>query len=46
MTGTSEMRAEIGRYAATTTTVAAVKQYQLMYPTLSRQTVHEFKRPT
>ena len=37
------MRTEIGRYAATTTTAAVVKRYQLTYPTLSKQTVHEFK---
>ena len=37
------MRAEIGRYAATTTTAAVVKRYQLTYPTLSKQTVREFK---
>ena len=38
------MHAEIGRYAATTTTAVAVKRYQLTYPTFSRQTVHEFKK--
>ena len=37
------MRAEIGRHAATTATALAVKQYQLTYTTLSKQTVHEFK---
>ena len=46
MNSTSDMRAEIGRYAATTTTVAVVKQYQVTYPTLSSQTIHQFKRPT
>ena len=38
------MRAKIGRYAATTTTAAVVKRCQLTYPTLSKQTVHEFKK--
>ena len=44
MKWTSEVRAEIGRYAATTTTAAALKQYQLTYPTLSKQTAHELKK--
>ena len=44
MKWTSEIRAEIGRYAATTTTTAAVKWYQLTYPTLSKQTFHELKK--
>ena len=38
------MFAEIGRYAATTTTAAVVKRYQLTYPTLSKQKDHEFKK--
>ena len=38
------MRAKIGFYAATTTTTAAVKRYQLTYRTLSKQTIHEFKK--
>ena len=42
--GTSGMFAEIGRYAATTTTAAVVKRYQLTYPTLSKQKDHEFKK--
>ena len=44
MKWTCKIRAEIGCYAATTTTAAAVKRYQLTYPTLSKQTVHEFKK--
>ena len=44
MKWTSEMRAEIGRYAAIATTAAVVKRYQLTYPTPSKQTVHEFKK--
>ena len=38
------MRAKIGCYAATTTTAAAVKRYQLTYHTLSKQTINEFKK--
>ena len=38
------MFAEIGRYAATTTTAAVVKRYQLTYPTYSKQKDHEFKK--
>ena len=40
----SEIRAKIGCYAATTTTAATVKWYQLTYPTLSKQAFHEFKK--
>ena len=39
----SEILDEIGCYAAATTTAASVKWYQLMYPTLSKQTVYKFK---
>ena len=42
--GTSGMFAEIGRYAATTTTASVVKRYQLTYPTYSKQKDHEFKK--
>ena len=42
--GTSGMFAEIGRYAATTTTAAVVKRYQLTYPNYSKQKDHEFKK--
>ena len=38
------MCAKIGCYAATTTTAAAVKRYQLTFPTLPKQKVHEFKK--
>ena len=31
-------------YAVTTTTATAVKRYQLMYPTRSKQTVHKHKK--
>ena len=44
MKWTSGMRALIGCYAATTTTAVALKWFQLMYPVLSKQTVHEFKK--
>ena len=37
------MRAEIGRCAGITTTTVVVKEYQLTYPTLLKQTLHEFK---
>ena len=42
---TSEMRAEMSRYAIATTTAAAVKRYQLTYPTISKQFMNS-KRPT
>ena len=38
------MRAKIGYYAVATTTAVAVKRYQLTYRTLSKQTIHGFKK--
>ena len=38
------MRPKIGCYAATLTTAAAVKRYQLTYHTVSKQTVHKFTK--
>ena len=43
---TSEMRAKIGRYAATTTTAASMKRYQLTYPTFQSKGFINSKRPT
>ena len=37
------MRAEIGRCAATTTATVVVKEYQLTYAALLKQTLHEFR---
>ena len=44
MKWTSGMRAELSRYATAATKVAAVKRYQLTYPTISKQFINS-KRP-
>ena len=39
-----EQKAEIGRYAANTNIVSAVRKYQADFPNLRKQTVYEFKK--
>ena len=39
-----EQKAEIGRYAASTNIASTVRKYQVDFPNLCKQTVHEFKK--